>query len=138
VEELQQRLLRATAEQMVPATITAEEKNRAAAQQEIRAKLQKYISAGAAAAAAGSGSGGGGGGGSLDPTATRELSHLLKKFVQNSRERQARVDFYLDRVHDSLMPGNQVKFAIWGLDQPDEFYQKPDGLWITLMKQARH
>jgi len=46
------------------------------------------------------------------------------------------VDFYLDRVHDSLMPGNQVKFAIWGLDQNEEFYQKPDGLWFTLMKQV--
>ncbi len=52
------------------------------------------------------------------------------------RERQARIDFYLDRVSDSLMPGNSVKFAIWGLDQTDEFYAKPDGLWITLMKQV--
>jgi hypothetical protein len=159
VEELQQRLSRATAEQMVPATITAEEKTRAAAQQEIRAKLQKFIDRP-----------------SIDAAATKELSSLLKKFVQNSRyaafcaalrcapraspahewvkrcdrlidgvcvvlsvarsERQARVDFYLDRVHDSLMPGNQVKFAIWGLDQAEEFYTKPDGLWLTLMKQV--
>ncbi len=30
------------------------------------------------------------------------------------------------------VPGVQVKFALWGLDQPDDFYTKP-GLWSSLM-----
>jgi len=32
----------------------------------------------------------------------------------------------------SASSGAQAKFALWGLDQDDEFYEKP-GLWKTLM-----
>lgn len=61
-----------------------------------------------------------------------ELQQLVKTFIANSRERQGQVDFYLDRVEDCISPGLQVKFALWGLDQKDEFYQQP-GLWSTLL-----
>lgn len=67
-----------------------------------------------------------------DRTAEKELQVLVKRFVENSRERQAQVDFYLDRVADCISPGLQVKFALWGLDQKDEFYEQP-GLWSTLL-----
>jgi len=53
----------------------------------------------------------------------------------NSRERQAAADFYLDRVQECLMPGLQVKFALWGLNQSDEFYSQPGGLWHSLMEK---
>jgi hypothetical protein len=59
---------------------------------------------------------------------------LVASFVGNSRQRQQAVDFYLDRVEDCLSPGLQVKFALWGLDQSDDFYEKP-GLWVSLMSK---
>ena len=68
----------------------------------------------------------------LDTDTLAKLNDYTKKFVENSRERQSNVDFYMDRVQECLTPGLQVKFAMWGLDQQDEFYNKP-GLWTSLM-----
>ena len=51
----------------------------------------------------------------------------------NSRERQGHVDYYFDRVAHCLSPGLQVRFAMWGLTQSDEFYSAP-GLWQSLME----
>ena len=65
--------------------------------------------------------------------ASPELQELVTRFVYNSRERQGHVDYYFDRVSASLQPGLQVRFAMWGLTQPDAFYGAP-GLWQSLME----
>ena len=67
------------------------------------------------------------------PEASYELQELVTRFVYNSRERQGHVDYYFDRVAHCLSPGLQVRFAMWGLTQPDEFYSSP-GLWQSLME----
>jgi transcription factor HY5 len=62
-----------------------------------------------------------------------EVSSLVRQFVLNSRERQSRFDLLMDQVTDSIVPGLQVKFALWGLDQDEDFY-RTSGLWTTLMR----
>ena len=53
----------------------------------------------------------------------------------NSRERQGHVELHFDRVAACLSPGLQVRFAMWGLDQSDEFYSTSQpGLWSSLMQ----
>ena len=67
------------------------------------------------------------------PAASHELQELVTRFVYNSRERQGHVDYYFDRVSHCLSPGLQVRFAMWGLTQSDDFYSAP-GLWQSLME----
>eukprot|EP00455_Lapot_gusevi_P051028 TRINITY_DN7518_c0_g1_i2.p1 TRINITY_DN7518_c0_g1~~TRINITY_DN7518_c0_g1_i2.p1 ORF type:complete len:221 (+),score=50.46 TRINITY_DN7518_c0_g1_i2:103-765(+) len=62
----------------------------------------------------------------------QQLQELLGRFVTNSRQRMAQVEHYLDRVEESATPGVQVKFALWGLDQNEDFYND-EGLWSSLM-----
>jgi len=69
---------------------------------------------------------------SVSCSESSELHALVTQFVHNSRERQRSVDYYFDRVSQCLSPGLQVKFAMWGLDQNDDFYSQP-GLWTSLM-----
>ena len=69
---------------------------------------------------------------SITPEHERELHDLVTRFVFNSRERQGNVLYYFDRVQQCLTPGLQVRFVLWGLDQPDAFYQ--GGLWSSLMQ----
>lgn len=70
----------------------------------------------------------------VDAEGTQRIHELVRQFVENSRERQSQVETYLDRVEESLTPGLQSKFAMWGLDQNDDFYSKP-GLWTSLMSK---
>jgi len=70
----------------------------------------------------------------LDEASEAKISELLRQFVANSRQRQGQVDAYLDRVEEALTPGLQAKFAMWGLDQNSDFYEKP-GLWTSLMSK---
>lgn len=49
-----------------------------------------------------------------DAVASQRIQELVRQFVENSRERQAQVETYLDRVQESLTPGLQAKFAMWG------------------------
>lgn len=82
----------------------------------------------------------------------RTVEVLVQQFVENSRTRQSKVEHFLDCVSDCICesapplsscffltlnsaataPGLQVKFALWGLDQNDDFYEKP-GLWSSLL-----
>jgi len=121
IEELQQKAARAEAKK-TPVNFADEETLRRERQEEIRRKLREIVETSVAKQQLDAG------------TSMQQLTSLVKKFVQNSRERQAKVDFYMDRVYDCLMPGTQVKFAMWGLDQSDEFYGKKDGLWQSLMQ----
>lgn len=68
----------------------------------------------------------------LDPEQQRTLESSIRQFVANSRERQSKVFHHLDRASECLEPGLQVKFALWGLDQPEEFFSQP-GIWQELM-----
>uniref|UniRef100_A0A7S2U132 BZIP domain-containing protein n=1 Tax=Lotharella oceanica TaxID=641309 RepID=A0A7S2U132_9EUKA len=65
---------------------------------------------------------------------TKEIKRLVTKFVSKSREHQALFWRQIDNTKKSITPGAQAKFALWGLDQDDEFYSKP-GLWKTLMTE---
>jgi len=63
--------------------------------------------------------------------------------------RLKKADYYLDRIYDAicmsflmglmwviicfLVPGLQVKFALWFAAQDEEFY-KSDGMWQNLLK----
>ncbi|CEO98131.1 BZIP domain-containing protein [Plasmodiophora brassicae] len=55
---------------------------------------------------------------SLDPPARQRLSAVLHA---------------LDMADLCLAPPLQVKFALWSLDQPDAFYDRP-GLWLSLLQ----
>lgn len=99
----------------------AEEEQRKAAQQAIRATLSELLNRPEAEQAAGTPAG-------------EQIQALVRQFVDNSRSRQALVELHLDRVEESLTPGLQAKFAMWGLDQADDFYTKP-GLWTSLMSK---
>jgi hypothetical protein len=39
----------------------------------------------------------------------------------------------LDRIQSDVQPPIEIKFSIWGLDQNDEFYENPMGLWSSLL-----
>lgn len=67
------------------------------------------------------------------PDSSAELSRLLDEHLRNSRERQSRVDYYVNHVKESLTPGLQVKFAIWALTQDESFYKKKDELFYNLV-----
>ena len=61
-----------------------------------------------------------------------ELKSLVDSFVANSHKRQASVDLYFTQLEKTLIPSTAVKFALWGLSQPDDFYLN-DGLWQGVM-----
>ena len=61
-----------------------------------------------------------------------ELKSLVDSFVSNSHKRQASVDLYFTQLERTLIPSTAVKFALWGLSQPDDFYLN-DGLWQGVM-----
>jgi len=115
VEELQQREAKAQARH-IPVHVTQEEKKRKERQQSIRKKLDELVQRK-----------------THDKQSIEQIGNLIKRFALNSRERQSAADFYLDRVQECLVPGLQVKFALWGLNQSDEFYSQPGGLWQSLM-----
>ncbi|GAB5360568.1 hypothetical protein AAMO2058_000639000 [Amorphochlora amoebiformis] len=115
IQELERRYLQLSASD-VAQEIGAEEKART----ELKRKIETRISE------------------ILDSKQTEEnsaeLKELLKQYVQASKDRQGRIDYYLNRVKDSLTPGLQVKFAIWSMTQDAEFYSKKEtGLWDTIM-----
>eukprot|EP00954_Amorphochlora_amoebiformis_P027888 1388610-Amorphochlora_amoeboformis.AAC.1 len=68
------------------------------------------------------------------PLDQKELKGLVTRFVTNSRQNQELFWRHIQMTNNSLNPGAQAKFALWGLDQDDEFYAKP-GLWKTLMTE---
>lgn len=55
-----------------------------------------------------------------------QISQLMRQFVENSRERQAQMESHFDHVIEAITPGLQAKFAMWGLDQNDEFYTQSE------------
>ena len=61
-----------------------------------------------------------------------ELKQLVDSFVSNSHKRQASVDLFFTQLEKTLIPSTAVKFALWGLSQPDDFYLN-DGLWQGVM-----
>ena len=61
-----------------------------------------------------------------------ELKQLVDSFVSNSHKRQSSVDLYFTQLEKTLIPSTAVKFALWGLSQPDDFYLN-DGLWQGVM-----
>jgi len=100
----------------VTAIETSKEKEREAAQQRIRQRLSELVQKP-----------------DMDEDIRAELSHLVKQFVVNSRERQSGVEYHMERVQNSLVLGPQLKFALWGLSQLDDFYEQPEGLWKSVM-----
>mmetsp|Transcript_11350 Transcript_11350/g.27929 ORF Transcript_11350/g.27929 Transcript_11350/m.27929 type:complete len:597 (-) Transcript_11350:335-2125(-) len=62
----------------------------------------------------------------------KDLKKLVNLFVTNSRQQKDLYWRHIENCLKSVTPGAQAKFALWGLDQDDEFYEKP-GLWKTLM-----
>lgn len=63
----------------------------------------------------------------------QELVEKLSEFSELYREFHTKVDYHLDRIEESIDPSLQIKFALWGLDQADDFYDNP-GLWTSLMR----
>mmetsp|Transcript_43461 Transcript_43461/g.69951 ORF Transcript_43461/g.69951 Transcript_43461/m.69951 type:complete len:565 (-) Transcript_43461:170-1864(-) len=63
---------------------------------------------------------------------SKEIKKLIHRFVANSRQHRDHFWRHAENTLKSINPGAQAKFALWGLDQDDEFYEKP-GLWKTLM-----
>jgi len=63
-----------------------------------------------------------------------EFGSLLKRFTQNSRVRQSKVDGLFDKVRDCLTPGLQAKFSLWLLSQDDKFYEE-SSFWPSLAYQ---
>eukprot|EP01083_Nonionella_stella_P172530 592379_1 len=122
LEEMQQKLARLTAEKR-PAELTAEDEARSDEQERVKTELRAFVQKRPGGEA--------GSGGGLDES---QISSLCDRFVANSRVRQSRIQYHLDRVEDCITPGLQVKFVLWGLDQSSEFYDKPDGLWVGLMR----
>mmetsp|Transcript_22320 Transcript_22320/g.31231 ORF Transcript_22320/g.31231 Transcript_22320/m.31231 type:complete len:548 (+) Transcript_22320:65-1708(+) len=66
------------------------------------------------------------------PHDIKEIKMLVQQFVTNSRQHKDLFWRHAEDTLGSINPGAQAKFALWGLDQDDEFYEKP-GLWKTLM-----
>mmetsp|Transcript_6626 Transcript_6626/g.12191 ORF Transcript_6626/g.12191 Transcript_6626/m.12191 type:complete len:561 (+) Transcript_6626:36-1718(+) len=63
---------------------------------------------------------------------TKDVKKLVSKFAANSRRHQKTYWKHVDSAKKAITPGAQAKFALWSLDQDDEFYTKP-GLWKTLI-----
>jgi hypothetical protein len=61
-----------------------------------------------------------------------EIRELLSAYIQNGRKKQNTAEYYLGRCETALTPSLQVKFAMWGLGQTDDFYDQP-GIWRTIM-----
>lgn len=120
IEELQAKAAQAKAKRL-PADMNREEIDRKANQRVIRQAMSELASRQ-----------------QLDADTLGQLNEFVKRFVENSRERQSNVDFYLDRVQDCLMPGLQVKFAIWGLSQEDAFYCLAKGTKIADRHNRAH
>ena len=66
------------------------------------------------------------------PSRHEELKQVVDSFITNSHKRQTSIDLYFHQLEKTLIPSVAVKFALWGLSQPDEFYQN-DGLWQGVM-----
>ena len=66
------------------------------------------------------------------PSRHEELKALVDSFVSNSHKRQTSVELYFHQLEKTLIPSVAVKFALWGLSQPDDFYVN-DGLWQGVM-----
>lgn len=72
----------------------------------------------------------------LPAAASAELKQLLDRFVSNSRKRQNAVGFYLNKLGTCIVPQPEMKFAMWGLNQKDQFYEKDKpGLWNAVMSR---
>eukprot|EP00475_Leptophrys_vorax_P011567 TRINITY_DN18130_c0_g1_i1.p1 TRINITY_DN18130_c0_g1~~TRINITY_DN18130_c0_g1_i1.p1 ORF type:complete len:591 (-),score=102.29 TRINITY_DN18130_c0_g1_i1:680-2404(-) len=61
------------------------------------------------------------------------LKDHVQMFIETSREAQSQVEYNIDRVEDIISPTLQIKFTLWGLDQSDDFYDAPAGLWTSLL-----
>eukprot|EP00475_Leptophrys_vorax_P039320 TRINITY_DN7084_c0_g1_i1.p1 TRINITY_DN7084_c0_g1~~TRINITY_DN7084_c0_g1_i1.p1 ORF type:complete len:451 (+),score=101.34 TRINITY_DN7084_c0_g1_i1:72-1355(+) len=61
-----------------------------------------------------------------------EIRELLSAYIRNGRKKQNTAEYYLGRCETALAPSLQVKFAMWGLGQSDDFYDQP-GIWRTIM-----
>jgi hypothetical protein len=66
------------------------------------------------------------------------LRDLCEKFVLNSRTRQSLFNYHASAAQACLLPGLQQTFAMWGLDQSNNEFYEPGGLWHTLMTQELH
>jgi hypothetical protein len=97
IEELQAKA--STSRSQAPSHVLVDEDlQRKSAQQTIRATMSALLSQPEPVDAAG----------------TQRIHDLVRQFVENSRDRQSQVETYLDRVEESLTPGLQAKFAMWG------------------------
>eukprot|EP00467_Chlorarachnion_reptans_P019552 CAMPEP_0114506114 /NCGR_PEP_ID=MMETSP0109-20121206/11242_1 /TAXON_ID=29199 /ORGANISM="Chlorarachnion reptans, Strain CCCM449" /LENGTH=367 /DNA_ID=CAMNT_0001684655 /DNA_START=273 /DNA_END=1373 /DNA_ORIENTATION=- len=118
IEELERRFLNLNSNKDVAQQVNEEEKQRQALKRHIEEQMQRIIESKQAEEKSG------------------ELAELLKQYVQTSKDRQFRIDYFLNRVKDSLTPGLQVKFAIWSMTQDQGFYARDQaGLWDTLMRK---
>eukprot|EP00475_Leptophrys_vorax_P029233 TRINITY_DN42709_c0_g1_i1.p1 TRINITY_DN42709_c0_g1~~TRINITY_DN42709_c0_g1_i1.p1 ORF type:complete len:590 (-),score=140.02 TRINITY_DN42709_c0_g1_i1:78-1847(-) len=61
-----------------------------------------------------------------------EIRDLLFAYIRNGRKKQNTAEYYLGRCDTALTPSLQLKFAMWGLSQTDDFYDQP-GIWRTIM-----
>eukprot|EP00474_Spongospora_subterranea_P010191 CRZ10649.1 hypothetical protein [Spongospora subterranea] len=64
--------------------------------------------------------------------AVQEAQDRIRKAPNVTKGPQRSAVRYLERAISCTRPGRQVRFTIWGLDQPAEFYGRP-GLWQNLM-----
>lgn len=69
---------------------------------------------------------------SVDSSKLDDLKGLVDMFISASHKRGASLDVYMSLLSRSLQPSVPLKFVLWGLSQPDEFYAA-DGLWSGVM-----
>jgi molybdopterin converting factor small subunit len=63
-----------------------------------------------------------------------ELQDKVNLFIQVSRDSAfKKLEKALDRVEETVITPIEIKFAMWGLDQNEEFYENPFGIWNSLM-----
>jgi len=72
-----------------------------------------------------------------EPTDESAIKTLTEQLVANSWLRQSRMEYQLDRVEQSLTPGLQVKFLLWGLDKPEDFFDQPELWWLVLANEIK-
>lgn len=74
----------------------------------------------------------------LDRTQVSQLKDLLRQLNETLRENYTIAKYYLDKLEEVMEPSTQVKFALIGMDQSDDFYgtnSEADvgNLWNTVM-----
>lgn len=71
-----------------------------------------------------------------DPQNDAALARLMTTFVAESRQRQNSFGGFLDKLEEALVPDVHAKFALWGLNQTDDFYRRDKpALWNAVMSQ---